>query len=114
LLGDPNTPDPAAITVTTDLLTPRRNHGPLRHHLEAGVLPRRLIDELLLAELMLALTESFANENAARLAIMQAADQNIADKLDKLMLQGRQLRQDAITSELLDIVSGSEAVARLD
>jgi F0F1-type ATP synthase gamma subunit len=45
---------------------------------------------------------------------MQAADQNIADKLDKLMLQGRQLRQDAITSELLDIVSGSEAVARLD
>jgi F-type H+-transporting ATPase subunit gamma len=96
------------------LLTPRRTHGPPLHHLEAGVLLRRLIDELLLAELMLALTESFASENAARLAIMQAADQNIADKLDKLLLQGRQLRQDAITSELLDIVSGSEAVARLD
>jgi F-type H+-transporting ATPase subunit gamma len=76
------------------------------------MLLRRLVGELLLAELMLVLTESFASENAARLGIMQSADDNITGKLAKLKVQGRQLRQDAITSELLDIVSGSEVQAR--
>jgi hypothetical protein len=32
---------------------------------------------------MLALTETFASENTARLAITQAADQNITDKLGR-------------------------------
>jgi hypothetical protein len=64
-------------------LKPRHNHGPPLLHLEAGVLLRRLIGELPVAELMLALTETFASENTARLAITQAADQNITDKLGR-------------------------------
>jgi F-type H+-transporting ATPase subunit gamma len=96
------------------LLARRRNQSAPLHQLEPRVLLRRLLGELLLAELMLAMTESFASENSARLQVMQSADHNIADKLERLTGQARQLRQEAVTSELLEIVAGSEAVARVD
>ena len=55
--------------------------------------------------------ESFASENGARLATMEAARANIDKKLDDLAQDERQRRQDEITTELLDIVTGAEAVA---
>jgi F-type H+-transporting ATPase subunit gamma len=80
------------------------------YQLAPALLLHRLVGEFLLAELMLALTESFASENAARLRIMQAAEHNIDDKLEGLTRRTQQLRQDAITSELLEVVAGAEAV----
>ena len=80
------------------------------HQLPPAILLQRLIGELLLAELMLALTESFASENAARLQIMQGADHSICDKIEGLTQSSRQLRQEHITSELLEVVAGAEAV----
>jgi len=71
----------------------------------------RLVDELVLAELMRAAMESFASENGARLATMEAAHTSIDKKLDELSQDERRLRQDEITTELLDIVTGAEAVA---
>jgi F-type H+-transporting ATPase subunit gamma len=88
----------------------RRRAAPL-HQLPAEVLLRRLIGEILLAEIMLVLTESFASENSARLQIMQAADHNIGEKLENLRRRSRQQKQEAITSELLEVVAGGEAVA---
>jgi F-type H+-transporting ATPase subunit gamma len=41
---------------------------------------------------------------------MQAAEKNIGERLDELNLQFRDLRQGAITEELLDIVAGFEAM----
>ena len=70
-----------------------------------------LVDELLFAQLAHATAESFASENAARLAAMQAATDNVADKLEQLARLERELRQEEITTELLDIVTGAEAVA---
>jgi F-type H+-transporting ATPase subunit gamma len=88
---------------------------------EAGPAPRtnlpprelidRLVDELLLAELMRAAMESFASENRARLSTMEAAHTSIDRKLDELSREERRRRQDDITTELLDIVTGAEAVA---
>jgi len=85
---------------------------PPMHHLDPRVLLRRLLDELLIAELTLAMMESFASESSARLQIMQGAIHNIRGKLDDLKRQAGQLRQEEITSELLDIVAGGDAVAR--
>ncbi len=41
---------------------------------------------------------------------MQAADQNIGDKLEALEKQERIARQESITVEMLDVVLGAEAV----
>jgi F-type H+-transporting ATPase subunit gamma len=41
---------------------------------------------------------------------MQAADRSIAEKIDDLRVAHRLRRQDVITSELLDIMSGYEAI----
>jgi len=54
--------------------------------------------------------ESLASENAQRLAAMQAAEKNIDERLDELTVQYNRVRQSAITSELLDITAGFEAL----
>jgi len=69
-----------------------------------------LIRHALFASLYLSLAESMAAENASRLASMQAAEKNIGERLDELNLQFRDMRQSAITEELLDIVAGFEAM----
>lgn len=57
-----------------------------------------------------ACAESLASENASRLASMQVAEKNIEERLDDLKQAFQQQRQTAITEELLDIVSGFEAL----
>lgn len=69
-----------------------------------------LIREYLFVSLFRALAESLASENAARLASMQVAERNISDRLAALTSEFHQSRQTAITSELLDIISGFEAL----
>ncbi len=58
-----------------------------------------------------ALAESLQSEHASRLASMQRAERNIEELLDDLVRRRNQLRQDGITAELLDIVSGYEALS---
>jgi F-type H+-transporting ATPase subunit gamma len=72
-------------------------------------LVERLLEEYLFGELAHAAMESFASENAARLATMQAARHNIEEKLSELKLTDLRLRQEEITAELLDIATGAEA-----
>ena len=62
-----------------------------------------------LAHLMLytALLDSNASEHAARMVAMQTATDNADELLRQLNLQYNKSRQQAITSELLDIVGGS-------
>jgi len=62
-----------------------------------------------LAHLMLytALLDSNASEHAARMVAMQTATDNADELLRELNLQYNKGRQQAITSELLDIVGGS-------
>jgi len=69
-----------------------------------------LIREYLFVSLFRAFAESLASENAARLASMQVAERNIEDRLKALTSEFHQSRQAAITSELLDIISGFEAL----
>ncbi len=62
-----------------------------------------------LAHLMLytALLDNVASEHAARMVAMQTATDNADELLRQLNLQYNKSRQQAITSELLDIVGGS-------
>ncbi|MBO4485782.1 MAG: F0F1 ATP synthase subunit gamma [Prevotella sp.] len=62
-----------------------------------------------LAHLMLytALLDSVASEHAARMVAMQTATDNADELLRQLNLQYNKSRQQAITSELLDIVGGT-------
>ena len=70
-----------------------------------------LIRQYFFVTLYRACAESLTCEHAARLAVMQRADKNIAEHLQELNNLYREQRQAAITDELLDIIAGSEALA---
>ena len=92
---------------------PKRSDEPAPlTHLAPKVLFEKLVDELVFAELTRATTESFASESAARLQAMESARDNIEDKLGELRRLEREGRQEEITTELLDIVVGAEAMTR--
>ena len=57
-----------------------------------------------------ALLESIAAEHASRMAAMDAATTNAQDMIEHLTLVYNRARQSAITSELMDIVGGAEAL----
>lgn len=57
------------------------------------------------------LLESNASEQAARMAAMENATENANDLIDSLQLQYNKARQAAITKELLEVVSGAEALS---
>jgi F-type H+-transporting ATPase subunit gamma len=75
-----------------------------------GVLLSRLIRQYLFISLFRACAESQAGENASRIASMQAAEHNIKERLVDLQAEFNQRRQTAITEELLDVVTGFEAL----
>lgn len=70
-----------------------------------------LIREYLFLYLFRAAATSLASENASRLSSMQSAEKNIQDRIGDLTSEYRRQRQSAITSELLDVVSGFEALS---
>ncbi len=57
-----------------------------------------------------AVVESATCEHAARRMAMESATDNARDMLDKLSLYYNRARQSAITNEIIEIVSGSEAL----
>ena len=59
-----------------------------------------------------AILEAAASEQSARMVAMRSATDNANDLLKDLTLQYNKARQDSITSELLDIVGGVEAMAK--
>lgn len=73
-----------------------------------------LLRQDLLVALYRAVAEARAAEHGARLAAMQMTEQNIEERLDRLRRQFHQVRQAQITSELLDVVSGYEALRQVD
>lgn len=81
-------------------------------NLDAAVLHERLIAEYVFASLAEAATETIASENAARLAAMTAAQDNVSKKLDTLQGDARQMRQSEITSEILELVAAAKALGQ--
>ncbi len=59
-----------------------------------------------------AFAETSAGENGARMAAMDNATRNCEDMIENLTLKYNKARQAAITAELMDIVGGTEALAK--
>jgi F-type H+-transporting ATPase subunit gamma len=57
-----------------------------------------------------ALMESLAAEHGARMTAMDNATKNASEMIDLLTIQFNKARQERITKELLEIVSGAEAL----
>lgn len=75
-----------------------------------GQLFAALIRQYMFVALYRASAESLASEDAARMASMQNAERNIEERIEELHRRYHSQRQNQITAELLDIVSGYEAV----
>ncbi len=69
-----------------------------------------LVQHYLFFSLYRAFVESLASENASRLSSMQMAEKNLEEHLNELHIQFNRQRQAGITSELLDILTGFEAL----
>lgn len=73
-----------------------------------------IIEELLKKNFNLqmyrAMSESIASEHGARMTAMENASNNARDMISKLTLTYNKLRQEKITTELIEIVSGAEAL----
>lgn len=89
---------------------PERRGGlvPL-HDLPAPELLEKLTAEYVLAQLTEAATEAVAAENAARFAAMESARDNVARKLERLRFDASRARQEEVTTELLDLLTGELA-----
>jgi F-type H+-transporting ATPase subunit gamma len=87
---------------------PRSTMPPL-----ANLAPQTLIDgltaEYVFAQFAHAAMESFASENGARLAVMQSARDKLDERLTNFQSLERRLRQEQITNELLELVTGTVA-----
>jgi F-type H+-transporting ATPase subunit gamma len=57
-----------------------------------------------------ALLESAAAEHAARMSAMDTATKNCADMIEELTLYMNKVRQAAITREIIEVVSGAQAI----
>lgn len=86
---------------------PSRSAQPPLITLPAQRLVTQLAEEYVFAELCEALTLSFAAENAARTRSMIAAKSNVGRTLDGLVSLSRQLRQEEITNEIIELSAGN-------
>jgi F-type H+-transporting ATPase subunit gamma len=71
---------------------------------------RELIPKTLRIQLYKAILDSFASEQGARMTAMQQATDNAKEILKELRLSYNKARQASITKEILEIVSGAEAL----
>jgi len=71
----------------------------------ADLLPRSIATQIFTA-----LLENGASEQGARMSAMDNATRNAGDMIDKLTIQFNRSRQAAITNELIEIISGAEAL----
>jgi F-type H+-transporting ATPase subunit gamma len=63
-------------------------------------------------QILQAIRESLASEHSARMVAMRNASESAETLSDELQLEYNKARQLAITSEILDIIGGVEALAR--
>lgn len=77
---------------------------------DATALCEALIPSAIKNRIFGTLLDSCAAEHAARANAMQAATENAEDIIGELRMQYNRVRQEAITSEILDIIGGAEAI----
>lgn len=89
-----------------DSYHPERLFEPSKEQVVKSIIPR-----FLNTKIWQYLLESNASEQAARMLAMENATSNANDMIKDLTLQFNKARQTAITTEMLEIVSGAEALS---
>ena len=98
--------EPAAIDQETADVRPVYEFEPDEQTILTELLPRNLA-----VQIYRALVENAASEQGARMSAMDNATRNAGDMIDRLTLFYNRTRQAQITRELIEIVSGAEALA---
>ena len=80
-------------------------YEPEEDEILAGLLPRNLA-----VQIFTALLENAASEQGARMTAMDNATRNAGDMIDRLTMNYNRSRQAVITKELIEIISGAEAL----
>jgi ATP synthase F1 gamma subunit len=99
----PDPPDPEKKDAS---YRPERLFEPSKEAVVKSIIPRYLNTQI-----WQFLLESYASEQAARMVAMENATSNAQDMIKDLTLQFNKARQTAITTEMLEIVSGAEALS---
>jgi len=86
-------------------ITPEHLYEPSRPQLLEHLIPRQLA-----LQVWRALLESEASEHGARMTAMDSATKNANEMIGRLSLEYNRARQASITKELMEIVSGAEAL----
>jgi F-type H+-transporting ATPase subunit gamma len=81
------------------------DYEPSEEEILADLLPRGVATQVFAA-----LLENGASEQGARMSAMDSATRNAGDMIDRLTIQYNRSRQAAITKELIEIISGAEAL----
>jgi F-type H+-transporting ATPase subunit gamma len=81
------------------------DYEPSEEAILADLLPRGVATQIFTA-----LLENGASEQGARMSAMDNATRNAGDMINKLTIQFNRSRQAAITNELIEIISGAEAL----
>jgi F-type H+-transporting ATPase subunit gamma len=95
---------PQEAAETTEL-PPVYIYEPDKETLLAELLPKNIE-----VQIFKALLESNASEHGARMTAMDSASKNADEMIGKLTLQYNRARQAAITTELIEIISGAESL----
>ena len=97
---------PASFEATEgDSAAPLYDYEPDEEAILADLLPRGVATQIFSA-----LLENGASEQGARMSAMDNATRNAGDMIDKLTIEYNRSRQAVITNELIEIISGAEAL----
>ncbi|HJN04459.1 MAG TPA: F0F1 ATP synthase subunit gamma [Alphaproteobacteria bacterium] len=80
-------------------------YEPAEEEILAELLPRNIV-----VQVFQALLENAASEQGSRMTAMDSATRNAGDMIDQLTLNYNRTRQAVITKELIEIISGAEAL----
>ena len=98
------------ITPSTDSVDDQTQLSDMIYEPSKKIVIERMIPRYLNIIIWQYLLESNASEQAARMLAMENATSNADDMIKELTLQFNKARQTAITTEMLEIVSGAEAL----
>ena len=92
-------------TDDADASGPLYDYEPDEERILADLLPRGVATQIFSA-----LLENAASEQGARMSAMDNATRNAGEMIDKLTIEYNRSRQAVITNELIEIISGAEAL----
>ena len=96
---------PASFDVAEDAEAALYDYEPSEEEILADLLPRGVATAIFSA-----LLENAASEQGARMSAMDNATRNAGDMIDQLTIEYNRSRQAVITNELIEIISGAEAL----